>query len=132
MRRSQGAKHTGGATHVIRVRMRENEPLDPSPESTEIWDHRRPAGVAAGVVVLGIATALVLMMTGPGLALFYGGLVRRKNVLGTMMHSFILMAVVSVLWAVVGYSLAFGEGNPFVGGMQYLFLHGVGADPNGD
>ena len=58
-----------------------------------------------------VSAALVLMMTGPGLALFYGGLVRRKNVLGTMMHSFILMAVVTVLWAVVGYSLAFGEGN---------------------
>ena len=57
-----------------------------------------------------VSAALVLMMTGPGLALFYGGLVRRKNVLGTMMHSFILMAVVTVLWALVGYSLAFGEG----------------------
>ena len=79
-----------------------------------------------------ISAALVLMMTGPGLALFYGGLVRRKNVLSTMMHSFVLMAVVSVLWAVVGYSLAFGEGNSFIGGFQYLFLHGVGADPNGD
>ena len=55
-----------------------------------------------------VSSALVLMMTGPGLALFYGGLVRRKNVLGTMMQSFILMAVVTVLWAVVGYSLAFG------------------------
>jgi len=78
------------------------------------------------------SAALVLMMTGPGLALFYGGLVRRKNVLGTMMHSFILMAVISILWAVVGYSLAFGEGNSFVGGMQYLFLNGVGGEPNGD
>jgi Amt family ammonium transporter len=78
------------------------------------------------------SAALVLMMTGPGLALFYGGLVRRKNVLGTMMHSFVLMAVVSVLWALVGYSIAFGEGNPFFGGLQYLFLHGVGAEPNGD
>ena len=58
-----------------------------------------------------VSAALVLMMTGPGLALFYGGLVRRKNVLGTMMHSFVLMAVVTVMWAVVGYSLAFGEGN---------------------
>src|ERR1700686_4659032 len=56
--------------------------------------------------------ALVLMMTGPGLSLFYGGLVRGKNVLGTMMHSFVLMAVVTVLWAVLGYSLAFGEGWP--------------------
>src|SRR5499433_4463398 len=59
-----------------------------------------------------MSSALVLMMTGPGLALFYGGLVRRKNVLATMMHSFILMAVVTVLWAVAGYSLAFGTGSP--------------------
>ena len=57
-----------------------------------------------------VSSALVLMMTAPGLALFYGGLVRRKNVLGTMMHSFILMAVVTVIWAVVGYSLAFEIG----------------------
>src|SRR6202790_1090068 len=71
-----------------------------------------------------VSAALVLMMTGPGLALFYGGLVRRKNVLGTMMHSFGLMALVTVLWALLGYSLAFGEGNSFIGGLQYLFLHG--------
>jgi len=78
------------------------------------------------------SAALVLMMTGPGLALFYGGLVRKKNVLGTMMHSFILMAVVTAIWAFVGYSLAFGEGNSFIGGLGYLFLNGVGAAPNGD
>jgi Amt family ammonium transporter len=76
--------------------------------------------------------ALVLMMTGPGLALFYSGLVRRKNVLGTMMHSFVLMGTVTVLWAVVGYSLAFGEGLPFVGDLRYLFLNGVGGAPNTD
>jgi Amt family ammonium transporter len=79
-----------------------------------------------------VSSALVLMMTGPGLALFYGGLVRKKNVLGTMMQSFILMALVTVLWAVAGYSLAFGEGSPFVGDLRYLFLNGVGADPNSD
>src|ERR1700720_1184467 len=78
------------------------------------------------------SAALVLMMTGPGLALFYGGLVRRKNVLGTMMHSFVLMATVTVLWALIGYSMAFGDWNPFVGGGQYLFLNGVGAAPNPD
>jgi ammonium transporter, Amt family len=72
------------------------------------------------------------MMTGPGLALFYGGLVRRKNVLSTMMHSFILMAVVTVLWAIVGYSLAFAEGSPFIGDLRYLFLRGVGIAPNPD
>jgi Amt family ammonium transporter len=78
------------------------------------------------------SAALVLMMTGPGLALFYGGLVRRKNVLGTMMHSFVLMATVSILWAVIGYSLAFGEGSAFLGDLRYAFLNGVGAAPNVD
>src|SRR3982750_4164306 len=78
------------------------------------------------------SAALVLMMTGPGLALFYGGLVRRKNVLSTMMHSFALMAVVTVLWAFYGYSLSFAEGNPVIGGFSYLFLNGVGAAPNAD
>ena len=79
-----------------------------------------------------VSAALVLMMTGPGLALFYGGLVRRKNVLATMMHSFILMAVVTVLWAVVGYSIAFGEWTPFFGGGQFTFLNNVGSTPNAD
>ena len=79
-----------------------------------------------------ISSALVLMMTGPGLALFYGGLVRKKNVIGTMMQSFILMALVTVLWAVVGYSLVFSEGSPFLGGLRYVFLNGVGAAPNPD
>ncbi|HEX3083033.1 MAG TPA: ammonia channel protein, partial [Pyrinomonadaceae bacterium] len=79
-----------------------------------------------------VASALVLMMTGPGLALFYGGLVRKKNVLATMMQSFILMAVVSVIWAVYGYSLAFSRGNPFIGGFSYIFLRGVGGAPNPD
>src|SRR3954468_24241355 len=78
------------------------------------------------------SAALVLMMTGPGLALFYGGLVRRKNALGTMMHSFALMAVVTVLWAIYGYSLSFSEGSSVVGGLHYLFLNGVGAAPNSD
>jgi Amt family ammonium transporter len=78
------------------------------------------------------SSALVLMMTAPGLALFYCGLVRRKNVLATMMHGFALMGVVTILWAVVGYSLAFSEGSPFIGGLRYALLHGVGADPNAD
>ncbi|MCZ2076410.1 MAG: ammonium transporter [Bryobacteraceae bacterium] len=78
------------------------------------------------------SAALVLMMTGPGLALFYGGLVRKKNVLGTMMHSFILMALVTIIWAIAGYSLAFGEGSAFIGDFRYLFLSGVGAEPNSD
>ena len=79
-----------------------------------------------------VCSALVLMMTGPGLALFYGGLVRRKNVLATMMQSFILMAVVTVLWALVGYSLAFGGDAPFIGDMRFAFLNNVGSAPNTD
>src|SRR5664280_3360381 len=79
-----------------------------------------------------ISAALVLMMTGPGLALFYGGLVRRKNVLGTMMQSFVLMAVVTVLWALVGYSLAFGGSSPLVGNFSFAFLNHVGSAPNPD
>ena len=75
-------------------------------------------------------SALVLMMTGPGLALFYGGLVRKKNVLATMMQSFILMALVTVLWAIYGYSVAFSEGNAFFGNLNYIFLTGVGSAPN--
>jgi ammonium transporter, Amt family len=78
------------------------------------------------------SSALVLMMTGPGLALFYGGLVRKKNVLGTMMQSFALMAVVTVLWALFSYSLSFGPGNSFIGGLQNLLLRGVGAAPDAD
>ncbi|MGD0829368.1 MAG: ammonium transporter [Terracidiphilus sp.] len=78
------------------------------------------------------SSALVLLMTGPGLALFYGGLVRKKNILGTMMQSFAMMGIVTVLWAFVGYSLAFGHGNWFVGGFEHLFLKGVGLTPNTD
>jgi len=75
-------------------------------------------------------SALVLMMTGPGLALFYGGLVRKKNVLATMMQSFIMMAVITVIWALFGYSLAFSKGNAFIGGFDHIFLKGVGTDPS--
>lgn len=77
------------------------------------------------------SSALVLMMTAPGLILFYGGLVRTKNVLSTMMHSLILMALISALWMVFGYSAAFGEGNAFCGNpLTHLFLKGVGAAPD--
>ena len=76
------------------------------------------------------SSALVLLMTGPGLALFYGGMVRKKNVLGTMMQSFALMAVITVVWAIVGYSLAFGSGHSFIGGFHNMFLRGVTSQPD--
>jgi Amt family ammonium transporter len=87
----------------------------------------RSAGDNAWMLV---SAALVLLMTGPGLALFYGGLVRKKNILATMMQSFAMMCLVTVLWAVVGYSLAFGHGSPFIGGFEHLFLRGVSLAPN--
>ncbi|MGE4280381.1 MAG: ammonium transporter, partial [Magnetospirillum sp.] len=71
------------------------------------------------------STALVLLMTIPGLALFYGGMVRKKNILATMMQSFAITALVSVLWVIVGYSLAFAEGSPYVGGLGKVLLSGV-------
>jgi len=80
-----------------------------------------------------VSSALVLMMTAPGLILFYGGLVRQKNVLSTMMHSLILMGAMSLLWMVFGYSMAFAEGNAFFGNpFTYFFLEGVGTTPNPD
>src|ERR1039458_5218395 len=79
------------------------------------------------------SSALVLMMTAPGLILFYGGLVRSKNVLSTMMHSLILMALISAVWMVYGYSMAFAPGNAFCGNpFTHLFLKGVGAAPDAD
>src|SRR5579862_4135369 len=78
------------------------------------------------------SSALVLMMTGPGLALFYGGLVRRKNTLAIMMQSFAMMGWITVLWALVGYSLAFGGNGPIIGDLSHAFLRGVGTAPNAD
>ena len=73
------------------------------------------------------SSALVLLMTAPGLALFYAGMVRRKNVLATLMHSFILAALISVQWALWGYSLAFSPWHAVVGGLQWVGLSGVSA-----
>lgn len=79
-----------------------------------------------------ICSALVLLMTIPGLALFYGGLVRQKNVLSMMLKSLICVGIVTLLWVFVGYSLVFSEGNSFIGGLDFAFLRGVGVDANHD
>jgi len=113
---------------------------------------RRAAALAAGLVLGGtvvpcfaqgdsqisagdtafvfVCSALVMLMT-PGLALFYGGMVRRKNVLGTIMHSFVAVALMSVVWVLWGYSLAFGPDlGKFIGSLSWLGLHSVGAEPS--
>src|SRR5262245_15360758 len=79
------------------------------------------------------SSALVLAMTAPGLALFYCGMVRRKNVLGTMMHSFIILCLISVQWVLYGYSISFGpDKGHIIGGLEWIGLNGVGLDPNPD
>lgn len=77
------------------------------------------------------SSALVMLMT-PGLAFFYGGMVRRKNVLSILMQCFIILCVISLQWVLWGYSLAFAPGNPFIGGLQWAGLQGVGLEPNAD
>jgi Amt family ammonium transporter len=80
-----------------------------------------------------VSTALVLLMTAPGLALFYGGMVRQKNALGTLMQSFIVLALISVQWVLWGYSLAFGpDKGGIIGGLEWMGLRGVGQTPNPD
>jgi ammonium transporter, Amt family len=84
---------------------------------------------AANTAFVLVSAALVMFMT-PGLALFYGGMVRGKNILGTLMQNFILIALIGVQWALIGYSLAFGPSlNGIVGSLDYLGLAGVGMEP---
>jgi Amt family ammonium transporter len=78
-----------------------------------------------------VSSALVLLMTAPGLALFYSGMVRRKNALGTLQHSFIILCLISIQWVLWGYSLAFGpDKGGIIGGLEWAGLRGVGAEPN--
>jgi Amt family ammonium transporter len=102
-----------------------------TPERLDALEHATADAKSSGDNAWMLASAaLVLMMTGPGLALFYGGLVRRKNVLGTMMQSFAMMALITVTWTFFSYSLCFDAGNAFIGGLHHAFLRGVGAAPD--
>ncbi len=89
-----------------------------------------PSIVSADTAWMMVSCALVLLMT-PALGFFYGGLVRSKNALNTMMMSFAALGAVGLAWAVAGYSLAFAPGSAWVGGMSHLFLAGVGLEPHG-
>ena len=92
-------------------------------EATAAAPAKLDSGNSAWMIV---ASAFVLLMTLPGLALFYGGMVRRKNVLALLMQTLSVVAVVSIVWIIAGYSLAFSEGNPFIGGFSRFFLNGMG------
>jgi ammonium transporter, Amt family len=121
------APNTSEITAVEATAVSEAEPIAvvaateeaPAPAEEEL---KLDTGDTAWILV---STALVLLMTIPGLALFYGGMVRKKNVLSTMAHSFVAAAVVSVVWVVIGYTLAFSEGNLFVGNLDKFMLSGI-------
>src|SRR3954453_11192871 len=89
-----------------------------------------PAAINTGDTAWILMSAALVMLMTPALGFFYGGLVRRKNVLSTIMHSFFILALVSVVWVLWGYSLAFSPGNAFIGGLEWLGLNGVGQEPN--
>ncbi len=112
------------AAPAAEAKKEEAKPAEPAPAAA-------PAKVDTGDNAwMLVSSALVLMMTAPGLALFYCGLVRKKNVLSTMMHSVFLMGLMSVLWVFYGYSVAFGDGKFFGSPMQFFMLKGVGGEPN--
>src|SRR3989337_2661291 len=104
--------------------------IDPAlaQEAAEATEPAKPAIDSGDTAWMLTSTALVLMMTIPGLALFYGGMVRKKNVLATVMQSFAVTCLITVLWLIVGYSLAFSEGSSIVGGLGRVFLRGLTLD----
>jgi Amt family ammonium transporter len=126
MLRAQGRAIAPGVVSAVMV-----TPSPVTPERIERLEQQLAAAQSsADNAWMLTSTALVLLMTGPGLALFYGGLVREKNTLAIMMQSFGLMVLITILWALVGYSLCFGSGGSIYGGFQHMFLRGVGGAPN--
>jgi len=109
-------------------------PIVAAPEAAAV-----PAAPVASKIDTGdttwvlVSTAMVLAMTAPGLALFYGGMVRSKNALGTIMQSFVILCLISIQWVLWGYSLAFGpDKGHLIGGLEWIGLNGVGLEPNAD
>ncbi len=104
--------------------------VSPSPAAAETAAPAKPAIDKGDTAWMLTSSALVLLMTVPGLALFYGGMVRQKNALATLMHSFIILCLISVQWILWGYSLAFGpDKGGIIGGLEWLGLRGVGLEP---
>ncbi len=103
-------------------------PAAASAAETDAWWQPFSAINSGDTAWVMTSAVLVLFMTLPGLALFYGGMVRKKNLLSTMMHSFSVGALVSVLWMLIGYSLAFTPGNAFIGGLERVLLNGMSLD----
>jgi Amt family ammonium transporter len=125
---SESAEEAGDGTPTV-----DESQSDATPDSEESSDDyaeaEAPAELSgAKVAWMLTSSALVLMMTAPGLALFYGGLVRKKNILGVMMQCFFLMGLMTVVWGIAGFSFAFGEGTPYFGNFDHIMMNGVVAD----
>ena len=107
-----------------------DKPAEPAkPPETKAEEKKKPAVLNSGDTAWMLAsTALVLLMTIPGVAMFYGGMVRKKNVLSTVMHVFATCCLISVVWVIIGYSLAFKGEGAYIGNLSALFLKGIGAD----
>ena len=98
-------------------------------EEKKVEEAPKPPSVNKGdTAFMYTAIIMVILMTIPGLALFYGGLVRSKNMLSVLMQVFVTFSLISVLWVIYGYSLAFTGGSPYIGGLSKMFLSGVGND----
>jgi ammonium transporter, Amt family len=117
----ESASPGDAADVAVEAVVEEEEPLT----LESVADAAGDAAMAGHTAWMLTCSALVLFMTAPGLAMFYGGLVRKKNVLGVMMQCVFLMGLMTVLWALYGYSLAFGGSNPFFGDGEFLFMNGV-------
>src|SRR3989304_5469095 len=125
----RGAEYTVDFLPKVKIEVVTTEELAEAEPQTAPAQAKIDTGDTAWVL---ISTALVMLMT-PGLALFYGGMVRRKNVLGTIMQSFIALGIMTVLWVLYGYSLSFGpDVGHFIGNLDWVGLKGVGLEPNTD
>ena len=99
---------------------------DAAPAAAATAEAPKPPSINKGdTAFMYVATIMVILMTIPGLALFYGGLVRSKNMLSVLMQVFVVFALITVLWVIYGYSVAFTGGSPFFGGLSKMFLSGV-------
>lgn len=126
------AEETAVVQEEVAVTVDSAAPVEADPVAQSVAETPAPSVDTGDTAFILLCSALVMVMT-PGLALFYGGMVRRKNVLGTMMQSFIALAVVTIVWILYGYSLAFGKDvGHVIGNLDWAFLRGVGLDPNPD
>ncbi len=127
------ASTTFAVESIAPIQLAQTTGTAPAPAAEAAAAPAAPAKIDTGDTAWLLASSALVMLMTPGLALFYGGMVRRKNVLGTIMHSFVALGVITVQWVLFGYSLSFGpDVGHFIGNLDWIGLSGVGLDPNPD